>query len=103
MGSNIYSWVIVGLAVLAANLPFINERCFALIALQRFFLGKPLWFRLFELVVLYFFIGALGFLFESKLGNRFTQTWEFYAITCCLFLVMAFPGFVFRYLRRTNG
>ena len=102
MGSNIYSWLIVGLAVVAANLPFVNERCLAFIAVQRFFLRKPLWFRLGELIVLYILIGSLGFLLESKLGNRFQQTWEFYAITACLFLVLSFPGFVFRYLKRIN-
>ena len=41
---------------------------------------------------------ALGFAFESTLGNRFSQTWEFYAITLSLFLVLAYPGFVYRYL-----
>jgi hypothetical protein len=34
------------------------------------------------------------------IGNVFTQRWEFYAITLSLFVVMAFPGFVFRYLLR---
>ena len=42
--------------------------------------------------------GALGFAFESALGNRFSQTWEFYAITLSLYLVLAYPGFVYRYL-----
>ena len=41
---------------------------------------------------------ALGFTFESVLGNRFAQTWEFYAITLSLYLVLAYPGFVYRYL-----
>ena len=44
------------------------------------------------------FFGALGFTFESALGNRFAQTWEFYAITLSLYLVLAYPGFVYRYL-----
>jgi hypothetical protein len=34
------------------------------------------------------------------IGNAFTQKWEFYATTFTLFLVMAFPGFVLRYLLR---
>jgi hypothetical protein len=45
-------------------------------------------------------IGALGIVFERWIGNVFAQRWEFYAITFSLFVVMAFPGFVFRYLLR---
>ena len=59
---------------------------------------KPFWLRLVEVLVFYLVVGALGFAFESTLGNRFSQTWEFYAITLSLFLVLAYPGFVYRYL-----
>lgn len=93
------SWLLILLAVLAANLPFFNERCFALVALQRF-PKKTFFLRLIELIVLYFALGALAFTLESLTGNRFNQTWEFYAITACLFVVMAFPGFVYRYLKK---
>ena len=90
------------LAVIAANLPFLNERCFALVAMQRFSLVKPFWLRLLEMLVLYGLLGLLGFQLESSMGNRFAQTWEFYAITLFLFIVLAFPGFVLRYLRRRH-
>lgn len=93
-------WLIVVLAVIAANLPFVNERCFAVFALRRFSFIKPFWLRLLELIILYFVIGATGVFLESSSGNRFPQGWEFFAITSFLFLVLAFPGFVFRYLRR---
>jgi len=43
-------------------------------------------------------IGVVGWAFESALGNVFPQNWEFFAITLTLFAVLAFPGFVFRYL-----
>jgi hypothetical protein len=56
--------------------------------------------RLLELIVLYFVVGALARLLESGIGGVFRQGWEFYAITGCFFLVLAFPGFVFRYLRK---
>ncbi len=56
--------------------------------------------RLLETVVLYFLVGVLGVAFETQLGNPFPQGWEFYAITLCLYLVLAFPGFVYRYLLR---
>lgn len=92
----------VVLAVLAANTPFMNERCFAIIAVQRFSLRKPLWCRAFELLTLYFVVGGIGMLLERNAGNGFQQGWEFYAVTFCLFLVLAFPGFVFRYLRKRH-
>jgi len=41
---------------------------------------------------------VVGWAFESALGNVFPQNWEFFAITLTLFAVLAFPGFVFRYL-----
>lgn len=43
-------------------------------------------------------VGALGFAFESVLGNRFSQTWEFYAITLSLYLVWLLSRFRVRYL-----
>ena len=52
------------------------------------------------MVILYFIVGAVAFALEARIGNAFPQTWEFYAITGCLFLVLAFPGFVTRYLRK---
>ncbi|WP_370632054.1 DUF2818 family protein [Pusillimonas sp. MFBS29] len=56
--------------------------------------------RMLELLVFYGLVGALGFAFEINMGNLFTQTWEFYAITLSLFLVLGYPGFVYRYLLR---
>lgn len=152
MGNSASSWLIIVLAVLAANLPFLNERCFGIIPLQRFaflksiffrtpelasgvylavidphadgeimsssdrptlknevltdvpaLVVKSLWLRLLELIILYFIVGAIAFVLESAAGNRFPQGWEFYAINACLFLVLAFPGFVYRYLKRDHG
>src|SRR5690606_14644338 len=57
---------------------------------------------LLEVLVFYGLVGALGFAFEVNMGNRFNQTWEFYAITLSLFLVLGYPGFVFRYLMRRS-
>lgn len=56
--------------------------------------------RLLEVLVFYGLVGVLGFAFEINMGNRFAQTWEFYAITLSLFLVLGYPGFVYRYLLR---
>jgi hypothetical protein len=93
------SWFLIGLAALAANLPFFNERLFALVRLPSY-PQKPFWLRLLELVVLYFVVGAVAYMLEARIGGVFKQGWEFYAVTGCLFLVLAFPGFVYRYLRR---
>lgn len=59
---------------------------------------KSFFARLLEVSVLFGFIGLLGVGFESSLGNVFPQGWEFYVITYCLFLILAYPGFVIRYL-----
>ncbi|NLC36089.1 MAG: DUF2818 family protein [Alcaligenaceae bacterium] len=66
---------------------------------------KSFFERLIELIVFYALVGVLGFSLEANLGNRFEQGWEFYAITFSLFLVMGYPGFVWRYLmkRRTSA
>lgn len=61
---------------------------------------KSVFVRLIELLVFYGLVGVLGFALEANLGNRFTQGWEFYAITMCLFLVLGYPGFVWRYLMK---
>lgn len=83
------------LALLAANLPFISNRLFAVLALKS---PKNLALRLAELVVWYFLVGALGLYLEYRAGQNAPQGWEFYAITATLFLTFAFPGFTYRYL-----
>jgi Protein of unknown function (DUF2818) len=62
--------------------------------------SKGLALRLFELVLLYSLVGGIGLLLEQRLGQVYPQGWEFYAITGSLFLTLAFPGFVWRYLVR---
>jgi hypothetical protein len=98
------SWLVIALALALANLPFMNEKLFGFIPLrvsgQGGARGKHFALRLLELIVLYFVVGALGYALEARIGNAFPQKWEFYAITACLFIVLAFPGFVLRYLRR---
>ncbi len=99
--------VVIVLAALAANLPFVNERLFGVIPLSS--AGgmlkqgrKAFWLRLLELAVLYFVVGGVARLLESQLGGLHVQRWEFYAITACLFIVLAYPGFVHRYMRRRH-
>ena len=47
---------------------------------------------------MYFVGGGVGLLFERRVGQIAPQGWEFYAVTGALFLVLAFPGFTWRYL-----
>ncbi|ALS63531.1 DUF2818 family protein [Pandoraea norimbergensis] len=90
--------LVILLALLGANLPFVNQRLFGVIPRKQ--PVKSLWLRLLEMVVVYFVVGALGYLIEKSIGNVFAQGWEFYAVTASLFVVFAFPGFVYRYLWR---
>lgn len=106
MDASLASWLVIAVAIAFANLPFLNERVFGFIpvkpALGRAH-AKFFAVRLLELFVLYFVVGGLARVLESRIGNVFTQTWEFYAITACLFVVLAFPGFVARYLRKRRS
>ena len=88
-------WLVILAAFGAANLPFVNQRLFAAIPLRA---GKSLALRMAELVVLYFAVGGLGLALEHRAGRIAPQGWEFYAITGAMFLTLAFPGFVYRYL-----
>jgi hypothetical protein len=61
---------------------------------------KPVFQRLVEVLVFYVLVGLMAFALEASIGNVFVQGWEFYVITFSLFLVFAYPGFVWRYLMR---
>jgi hypothetical protein len=87
--------------VVAANFPFLTESLLGVWRLKQ--ADKPFFIRLLELIVLYFIVLGIARLLESNAGNAFSQGWQFYAVTVCLFLVLAFPGFIFRYLRRQTA
>ncbi|HIA08324.1 MAG TPA: DUF2818 family protein [Chromatiaceae bacterium] len=85
------------LTLLAANLPWMSDR--------RFFVfpagdgGKGPLPRLVELALMYGAIAAIGFGLEQKVtGSVHAQDWEFYAVTACLFIVFAMPGFIYRHI-----
>jgi hypothetical protein len=88
-------WLVIVAALCAANLPFFTHRLFGVIPLSR---PKPIALRLAEMVVLYFLVGGLGLLLEQRAGQIAPQKWEFYAVTGALFITLAFPGFIWRYL-----
>jgi hypothetical protein len=88
-------WLVIVLALVAANLPFASNRLLALYPLKG---PKLLAVRLAEMVFWYFVVGAVALLLEQHGGQIAAQGWEFYAITATMFITFAFPGFVFRYL-----
>jgi len=100
MDVSLASWLVILLAVIGANLPFLNEKLFTVIVLKN--AVKSFLWRLFELFALYCLIGVIARFFEGQIGTTFSQKWEFYAVTGCLFIVLAFPGFAFRYLRKQS-
>ncbi|MDI9334465.1 MAG: DUF2818 family protein [Cytophagales bacterium] len=88
-----YVYFVICLAFFAANLPFA----------LRTLTGKgttSLPWRAVALIAAYFAVGLIGFAIESNLGKTTGQGWEFYAITFALFVTLAFPSFVYRYLLR---
>jgi len=88
--------ILLLLFLLAANSPWFSERLFFVIPVKQ--KPKSVAWCLLELIVLYFVVGAIAFYSEhATMGQIATQKWEFYAITACMFLVFAFPGFVYRF------
>lgn len=84
-------------AVLAANLPYLTERLFIFGPRRA---PKGAGWRVLELVLMAALTYGLGAFVEARIGQRFSQGWEFYAAGSCLFITLGFPGFVWRYLRR---
>jgi hypothetical protein len=84
------------LAFLFANFPWFSNRLFFLLPVKN--QPKNVALCLFELMTLYFVFGFIvRYAEQSKMGQVTHQKWEFYAITACFFLVLAFPGFIYRF------
>jgi hypothetical protein len=84
-------------ALLAANWPFLTERVL-LVGPRR--PGKAFIWRLVELALLGAATLGIGFGLEARIGQVAPQNWEFFVAAGCLYLTLGFPGFVWRYLRR---
>lgn len=93
-------WLVLVVALVTANLPFVNERLFAFGPRLR--PAKAFAWRLLELLVYALATWGLGSALEASIGRRSPQGWEFFAAGLCLFVTLASPGFVWRYLRRTR-
>ena len=86
-------YILLLLAVVLANIPFLTPRWFGVLPLKQ----KRFGHHLMELLAGFVLTAALAYLLESRAGAVHEQGWEFYAVNLCLFLVFAFPGFVWRY------
>ena len=97
MSGSAQGWLLLLVGFIAANLPFLTERLM-LVGPRR--APKSLGWRLLELLLLSGLTIGLGMAIESRIGQRAPQGWEFYAAALCLMFTFAFPGFVWRILRR---
>ncbi len=94
------AWAVVSVllaALIAANLPFVNERLFLFGPRRE---PKTAAWRVLELLAYGTLIALLGRALETHLGRASVVRWEFVAVWLCVFLTLAFPGFVWRYLRK---
>ena len=94
------AWAVVTVllaALIAANLPFVNERLFVFGPRRE---PKAVAWRVLELLVYGTLIALLGRALETHLGRASVVRWEFVTVWLCVFLTLAFPGFVWRYLRK---
>ena len=96
-------WLVLLLAAVLANLPFVNERLFAFGPRQTGDGGKAVAWQLLELVLYVALVIGIGRWLEGRAGQVSPQGWQFYAVLSCVMLTLAFPGFVWRYLRRRRG
>ena len=90
-------WLVLVMALFGANAPFMSDRMFLVVPLKA---QKSWWQRVAEIVLLYFAVVGLSLALEQRLGQIYPQHWQFYAVSLAMFVVLAFPGFVMRYLVR---
>lgn len=95
MDANQAVWLLLVTAVVLANLPFImNNRLFLLIKVphKSIVVNFIEWFSYFALT------GLFAYLLENKtMGHVAPQEWEFYVTVFFMFMIFAFPGFIYRY------
>lgn len=96
MTSSIF--LILLFSFIVANLPWLSERFF-IIFNPPFGGEKRIWMRLVEWLTFACVAMLFAWGFEQKTtGTTHSQDWEFYAIFISLFVVFAFPSFIYRHL-----
>ena len=88
-------WLLLVTAMILANIPWIlSNRLFLFIKVP----NKSFVVNLLEWLLYFILTGIFAYLLESKsMGHVQPQDWEFYAITFFMFIIFAFPGFIYRY------
>lgn len=99
MHSYLLHIVLLLVSVLLANIPFITNRL--LLFWPQPASGKARWLVL-ELALAYAIFLALAWYVEGQSGQVAVKGWQFFAVTVCFFLILAFPGFVWRFLLRQS-
>lgn len=99
MSASASIWLVLLFAAVLANLPFINERLLAVGPSQ---VSKGVAARLLELLLYTALTIGLGRWLEGRNSQTAEQGWQFYAVFTCVMLTLAFPGFVWRHLRRRH-
>lgn len=86
-------YILLVLALIFANAPFLTQKLLGVIPLVKKHIGH----HVFELFVGFGITAALAYLLESRAGAIHPQDWEFYVTVVCLYVIFAFPCFVWRY------
>ena len=88
-------WLLLVTAIILANIPWIlSNRLFLFIKVP----SKSFIVNILEWLLYFILTGIFAYLLESKsMGHVQAQEWEFYAITLFMFIIFAFPGFIYRY------
>ena len=86
-------YILLFLAVVFANVPFFTPRLLGVLPVKQKHFGH----HLCELALGFVLAAVLAYVLESQTSNVHQQDWEFYVVVLCLYLVAAFPGFVWRY------
>ena len=98
MSAGNITWLLIIVTVFLANFPWFYGRFPAVCETRQ---ERKVWMCLLEWLILYFLAGFLALGVEKKMqGETHAQDWEFYAVTFFLFVVFAFPGFIFKATRR---
>ena len=100
MNQTLAVWLLIALALVSANLPFLTERVFAVLPWKQ--AGRPrssrsgcVWWKCWCSIWSWARWVSPS---SPRWATAFPRPGEFYAITLSLFLVLAYPGFVYRYL-----
>ncbi len=95
MDMNQAVWLLLVTAIVLANIPFIlSNRLFIFLKVPE----KSIWINLAEWFLYFIVTGFFAYMLENKsMGHVAPQEWEFYTVTLFMFMIFAFPGFIYRY------